>query len=197
MFIYKFTHIESGRSYIGQTIQDPNNRRLEHISHARYSPKSHHFHNALRKYGIENFTFDVIASASSMAELNALEIEYVKKYDSINNGFNIRDAGGNKRHNPESIKRMSESQKEAHARRRRLGTDTFTRKDGGLMNGKTHREDSKTKMSISHMGKVMSDETKKKISDSKKGGIPWNKGIKGTTWSDSRRAAQNKKIMKD
>jgi hypothetical protein len=24
MYIYKFTHIETGRCYIGQTIQDPN-----------------------------------------------------------------------------------------------------------------------------------------------------------------------------
>ena len=32
MHIYKFTHIESGRCYIGQTIQDPYRRRLEHIS---------------------------------------------------------------------------------------------------------------------------------------------------------------------
>jgi len=35
MHIYKFTHIESGKCYIGQTIQDPNQRRLEHINHAR------------------------------------------------------------------------------------------------------------------------------------------------------------------
>lgn len=27
MFIHKFTHLESNRSYIGQTIQDPNRRR--------------------------------------------------------------------------------------------------------------------------------------------------------------------------
>ena len=32
MHIYKFTHIASGRCYIGQTIQDPNRRRrLAHL----------------------------------------------------------------------------------------------------------------------------------------------------------------------
>jgi hypothetical protein len=30
MHIYKFTHIETGRCYVGQTIQQPNRRRLEH-----------------------------------------------------------------------------------------------------------------------------------------------------------------------
>ena len=35
MHIYKFTHTESNRCYIGQTIQDPNHRRLEHIAGIR------------------------------------------------------------------------------------------------------------------------------------------------------------------
>ena len=60
MYIYKFTHIDSGRSYIGQTIQDPNHRRLEHISGSRYSEKTYHFHNAIKKYGIDSFIFEVI-----------------------------------------------------------------------------------------------------------------------------------------
>lgn len=30
MYIYKFTHISTGKCYIGQTIQDPNRRRLAH-----------------------------------------------------------------------------------------------------------------------------------------------------------------------
>jgi hypothetical protein len=80
MYIYKFTHIDSGKSYIGQTIQNPNTRRLEHISGSRYTPKSYHFHNALRKYGVESFTFTVIAEATSLEELNSLE----EKMNAIN-----------------------------------------------------------------------------------------------------------------
>ena len=105
MYIYKFTHIESGRSYIGQTVQDPNRRRLEHIADSRYTTKEYHFHNALRKYGIDAFTFEVIAEAASLEELNKLEEYYVEQYDSINNGFNIRQAGGNKLHSEESKQR--------------------------------------------------------------------------------------------
>ena len=60
MHIYKFTHLASGRCYIGQTTQDPNQRRLEHISGSRYSEKTYHFHNALKKYGVEFFVFEVI-----------------------------------------------------------------------------------------------------------------------------------------
>jgi group I intron endonuclease len=125
MYIYKFTHIATGRSYIGQTIQDPNRRRLEHIADSRHTSKEYHFHNAIRKYGIDAFTFDVIDTTVTLEQLNLLEEKYVAQYDSINNGFNIRQAGGNKLHSDESKARMSEAQKLAHARRKVEGRNTF------------------------------------------------------------------------
>lgn len=151
MHIYKFTHIETGKCYIGQTVQDPNRRRLDHIADSRHTTKTYHFHNALRKYGIGAFTFEVIDSAETLEELNALEEKYVLLFDSINNGYNIRNPGDNKTHNPESIQRMRESQQKAHARRKLLGTDTWVRKDGGAMKGKTQSELAKQKMRLAHL----------------------------------------------
>jgi group I intron endonuclease len=137
MYIYKFTHTETGRCYIGQTIQNPNQRRLEHFLDSRDASKNYHFHNALRKYGRDAFTFVVITEATSLEELNLLEEFYINQYNSIESGFNIRQGGNNKKHHPDSIKRMSDAQKAAHARRRKLGTDGgWTRKDGGPMKGK-------------------------------------------------------------
>ena len=148
MHIYKFTHIDTGRCYIGQTIQDPNQRKLEHICHSEHSPKSYHFHNALNLYGVDAFTFEVIAEATSLDELNSLEIKFIDKFDSIDNGFNIRNGGGNKLHSAESIERMRESQKAAHARRKEAGTDGgWIRKDGGPMKGKVHSAETKLRMS--------------------------------------------------
>ena len=139
MHIYKFTHVDSGRVYIGQTIQDPNQRRLEHIADSKYTSKTYHFHNAIRKYGVDAFTFEVLAEATSIEELNILEETFIQQFDSINNGFNIRNGGRNKTHHPDSIKRMIEAQKAAHARRRADGKDGgWVRKDGGPMLGKTH-----------------------------------------------------------
>jgi len=132
MYIYKFTHIESNRVYIGQTIQDPNRRRLEHISGSKHSNKHYHFHNALKKYGVDAFLFEVIATADSLNELNLLEEKYVKEYDSIEKGFNIRNPGNNKTHSPESIERMKKSQLAAHVRRREQngGVETTNKKSG-------------------------------------------------------------------
>jgi group I intron endonuclease len=152
MHIYKFTHIESGRCYIGQTIQDPYRRRLEHISGSKHTDSTYHFHNALRKYGIAAFTFDVIAEADSLEELNRLEEQYVNQFNSIENGFNIRQPGDNKIHNPKSIERMRESQRAAHARRKLLGTDGgWTRKDGGPMLGKKQSDTTKEKQRQAHL----------------------------------------------
>jgi group I intron endonuclease len=152
MHIYKFTHLASGRCYIGQTTQDPNRRRLEHISNSKHTTKEYHFHNALRKYGVESFVFEVIDSANSLEELNLLEEKYVDQYDSINNGFNIRQAGGNKLHSEESKQRMSEAQKAAHSRRRIEGRDGgWKRKDGGPMKGKSCSEENKQKKREAHL----------------------------------------------
>jgi group I intron endonuclease len=131
MHIYKFTHVESGKSYIGQTIQDPNRRRLEHISGSRHTPRTYHFHNSLRKYGIDAFTFEVIATATSLNELNILEEQFVLQFDSIKNVFNIRQSGGNKTHSEESKQRMKQAQRLAHASRREL--------NGGIEKTKPHK----------------------------------------------------------
>lgn len=132
MHIYKWTHIASGKCYIGQSIQNPNQRRLEHTNDSKYTKKTYHFHNALRKYGVDAFTWEVIDTAMSIEELNLLEEKFVAQYDSINNGYNIRQPGNNKKHNPESIKRMSEAQKAAHARRRA--------QNGGIETTKPHKK---------------------------------------------------------
>ena len=164
MYIYKFTHIESGRCYIGQTIQDPNRRRLEHICHSIHSPKSYHFHNALNLYGVNAFTFDIIAEAKSIEELNSLEIKFIDQFDSIANGFNIREGGGNKKHSPESIERMKLAQKAAHARRRSEGRDGgWKRKDGGCMKGKVHPKKGKESTKWSLESKQKHRERQKKL----------------------------------
>ena len=46
---------------------------------------------------------------------------------------------------------MREAQKLAHARRKLLGTDTWTRKDGGPMKGKVCSQENKQKKREAHL----------------------------------------------
>jgi group I intron endonuclease len=118
MIIYKITNIVNGKIYIGQTVQqNPKMRWYDHQAKARNGINQPLF-NAIRKYTVENFTWEVIDRADSLESLNKLEQHYVAQFDSINTGYNLRKAGGNKLHNTASIEKMRESQKDAHARRK-------------------------------------------------------------------------------
>lgn len=113
------------------------------MSNSRYSKKTYRFHNALKKYGADAFTWEILEYTDSLDKLNELEDKYIKLYDSIKNGFNLRKGGNNKLHAEESKKRMSQAQKEAHARRRKAGSDGgWKRADGGAMKGKSHSKES-------------------------------------------------------
>lgn len=91
----------SGGIYVGQTIFSIDDRKKQHIEDAnRGSP--YIFHNAIRKYGIDNFTSMIIAVAYSKEELNDLEIYYIKYYNSYyknddgtnnNKGYNMTRGG--------------------------------------------------------------------------------------------------------
>ena len=137
MVIYEIRNKVNGKVYIGQTIQEANRRWLEHVSIAR-SNKNHPLYNSMRKHGTNNFSFTVIDSASSIDELNEKERSHLDIARANGNVYNIREAGNNKTHSEESITRMQEAQRAAHARRRSLGIDTWTRRDGGPMLGKAH-----------------------------------------------------------
>jgi hypothetical protein len=93
----------------------------------------------MRKYGIDTFEWEVIDNAVSLDELNAKEHQWLDYYRQTTECYNIREAGGNKLHSLESIEKMQESQRRAHARRRAAGQDGgWKRIDGGPMLGKAH-----------------------------------------------------------
>lgn len=97
--IYKFTNLLNNKCYIGQSI-DVEQRRLAHISSAKNKKAAdynHQLHQALRKYGVENFSFEVLVELSGEGYdkdlLNKLEAYYVSKYNSFKNGYNATPGG--------------------------------------------------------------------------------------------------------
>ncbi len=94
--IYKYTS-PSGRCYIGQTI-DEKRRKTEHKRSLRLGVDNS-FYRAVRKYGYENFTYEVLFrlnskdSTRTKITLNAMEKFYVKFYNSFKDGYNMTMGG--------------------------------------------------------------------------------------------------------
>lgn len=97
--IYKYTNNINGKSYIGQSI-DIESRKYQHSANA-YNEKAQDYncqiHQAIRKYGLDNFSFEILAELSyegySKELLNYLERYYIKKYDSYKHGYNATEGG--------------------------------------------------------------------------------------------------------
>ncbi len=112
-FIYLHRNVINKKCYIGQTWQQPERRwRKADPSYTTYKPCLA-FYRALVKYGWENFESTILATATSEAELNALEERYMKEYDSLGeNGYNIRElANGRAINSPETRARISKARK--------------------------------------------------------------------------------------
>ena len=98
--IYCYTNLINGHKYIGQTINDHRIRRNQHKSNYK-NPKSSEYnsviHQAFRKYGYENFKYEVlIDNINTFEELNAFEIYYISLFNcQIPNGYNIEPGGKN------------------------------------------------------------------------------------------------------
>ena len=74
--IYKYTS-PSGKSYIGKTREDREDaRKYEHI-YAAGKNKTTAFHCAIRKYGIEEFKYEVLMPGIPSEIVNGMEIIYI------------------------------------------------------------------------------------------------------------------------
>ena len=97
MIIYKSTNKITGKIYIGQTTQTLENRIKNHVKESDKN-KKRPFLLSLKKYGIENFIFEVIDCANNLDELNDKEIYWIDYYKSTTpNGYNITGGGQGKK----------------------------------------------------------------------------------------------------
>lgn len=110
----------SGKKYIGQTINENVRRRQFKCLKGSYGGDK--IDNARRKYGPQNFKYDVLLTCvgETMEEvknyLNEFEVYYIMLFDTYVNGYNSAEGGGGSvgvSHtcSPETRKRMSEARK--------------------------------------------------------------------------------------
>lgn len=103
--IYKITHIESGKCYIGQTTQAFTLRWYQHF----YQKKETKFHQKLRDTKIIDWRFEVIEIVKEKSLLSNREQFYINKFDSVKNGYNSVDSISqkNKNNKPSLFKESS------------------------------------------------------------------------------------------
>ena len=83
------------KCYIGKS-EDINTRWYNHIYELNHGTHPNtHLQNAWNLYGEDSFTFKVLCECKTEDDINALEIKYIKEYDSCNPdiGYNIALGG--------------------------------------------------------------------------------------------------------
>lgn len=94
MYIYKITNKINNKIYIGQTTKTINLRWQRHCTDALSNRTNTKFAKAIRKYGKDNFIVEKIDTAQNKEELNQKEIYWINYYNSILEGYNSVDGGG-------------------------------------------------------------------------------------------------------
>jgi len=147
-YIYKLTS-PSGKVYIGRAVHFK--KRMQTHKHTAKSGVKRPLYDAIRKYGWENFLKEVIDIAEGNEAAYALELKYIKQFDSINKGYNvsiITSDGGDTwegRKNTAEYRALVET-----SRKNRTGV-------GNGMYGKHHTKESKDLQKAAAIGRYSLD----------------------------------------
>lgn len=91
--IYKITNKINNKCYIGLTTQGVNKRWSEHKYRFNLGERDHKLYLAMKKYGVKNFDIEILKTVKDKNKLSELEINYIKEFDSFNNGYNMTYGG--------------------------------------------------------------------------------------------------------
>ena len=91
-YIYKIINLINQKIYIGQS-KKPNGRWSQHKNQAKKDKPSQVVNRAMKKYGIVNFTFEVIACCLDQDAANEVEELIIKQEDSQKYGYNLSNGG--------------------------------------------------------------------------------------------------------
>lgn len=154
MYTYQGNGKEHGKSYVGETVNEKARRRNWKNLNDKYANEK--LTEAKRRLGIDDWVYhelEVITDYYDLGMLKpklfSLEGDYIDKYDTINNGYNVAKYGtGNKGVNFSASHRQ---------------------KIGAASKGRTHTAATKQKISASNLGRTQSDATKLRISQGNTG----------------------------
>lgn len=183
-YVYKITHIASKKSYIGISTSEPEKGRIkEHLS----GRGNRYLKNAVKKYGKDAFTYEILEANVFDEFLPDLEVAYIAKFNTIRpHGFNLTSGGEiAKTVSDETRRKISESLKNPPIERRRKYSeiaknrkfsDSTRRKMSESSRGEKHPnfgkplpESTRRKIAEAHKGKKLSPEHRQKIAEGGRG----------------------------
>jgi len=106
MVIYKTTNLINGTIYVGQDSKN----------NPDYLGSGKVLKRAINKYGIENFTKEILESCDSKSELDEREIYWIDKLSATTIGYNIALGGGG----GDTYSNMSDEDKKVNRRKKSI-----------------------------------------------------------------------------
>ena len=137
--IYCIHNLSTNKKYIGQTVEKLQRRVVRHFRTINETKIS----RAIQKYSKYDFVYGIVEYVDDVSFLVEREEYWIKFYDTVGNGFNIK-AGG------KCARGYKQSESSIEKRRQKLL-------------GRLLSEEHKQKISKAHMGKVLSKETVDKM----------------------------------
>lgn len=174
--VYCHTNKINGKKYIGQTCQNPPEKRWRDDGQP-YKGRNKNtgeymqgkFARAIDKYGWENFEHEILKTGLTSQEADQWESYYISFFDSIKNGYNLTTGGKEFKKTSESRKKQSERMiREKHFNYgKHLSQETREKISKSQIRRKQDPEVVAKRVKSQIRGK-RSEETKRKMSESAK-----------------------------
>lgn len=166
-FIYITTNMVNGMKYLGQKSFDDDYKWKNYLGSGKI------FKNAVKKYGKENFSRNIICFCNSPEELNQAEydlsvfLNVVESDDWYNLCYGGEVPIGHKI-SEDTRNKMSEAQKARWTDELRKELGEQMSGEGNPFYGKHHSDEVKLRLSEQHTGMKVSEEVKQKLRESQK-----------------------------
>lgn len=204
MLVYKIINKINGHAYIGVTQSTMAKRWRAHIDFAKNIRRDGYLQRAIRKYGEDVFSVVVLTTAVDAREARAIERGLIAQYGTMApSGYNMTTGGemevGHKhspetraklsaiaKSNPENIKRMADLGHASRGVKRAPRSEEHRHKLSLANLGHSH-----------NIGRVVSDETRQKLSETHKKRWADGIGISPRKVGDYKHSDQTRAKMKD
>lgn len=115
MIIYCATNKINNKKYIGQTIHSLHYRKRQHENCSRLKIKGgcRLFWRAIRKYGEDNFYWEILDECTTLEDLGEKESYYIQKYNTTDTtvGYNLKGGSYNPFLSQDTKKKIGDAQK--------------------------------------------------------------------------------------